>query len=141
MPFKILEVDLAKDYDELFACQVSAWTHPPQAVWELMFPILGDGPHVEAEAIRIGGARQLQGNTPCDRWVKVIDTETGKIIAGALWKFFDSNPYRAPFDEFNAFWYPEGDLRDLCNQMYDQLRAWRPKCMAAPHACKDSSLS
>lgn len=137
MPFHVSKVDLTKDWDELFAAEWAAWMHPPQAIWELMFPILGNGPGAEADAIKKASAMQLQSSKsdPHDQWVKVTDTDTGKIIAGALWKFYDSNPYRAPLGEFNATWFPEGELRDLCNSMYTQLRAWRPRTMAVAHAC------
>ncbi|KAF6226089.1 hypothetical protein HO133_008954 [Letharia lupina] len=110
--------------------------HPPQAVWELMFPIVSHGPNAEAEAIKKGSAVQLQGSRtgPHDQWIKVSDTDTGKIVTGALWKFYNSNPYRVPFGEFDPTWFSEGEPRDLCNSMNTQLRAWRPETMAAPHA-------
>lgn len=111
---------------------------PPQAVWELMFPIVSHGPNAGAEAIKKGSAVQLQGSRtgPHDQWIKVTDTDTGKIVTGALWKFYNSNPYRVPFGEFDATWFSEGELRDLCNSMSTQLRARRPGTMAAPHACQ-----
>ncbi len=138
MTFKVLEVDLDQDFDELFAVEWTAWMNPPQALWELMFPVVGDGPDAEAAAIRDGAARQLLASKgdPHDRWVKVVDTDTNKIVAGALWKFYDTNPYRAPLDDFDAVWCPPGELKELCNQMYTQLQAWRPKTMAVAHACK-----
>ena len=132
MPFEISPTDMSIEYDALFACQWAAFTNPPQALWELFFPIQGS----EAEAIKAGAARQLQGATPHDQWIKAVDTESGKIVGGALWKFFDENPYAAPMPEFDAVWYPEGELRELCNTMYEGLRVWRPKCVPRPHACQ-----
>ena len=136
MPFTVSKVDLDRDWDELFAAEWAAWMHPPQAIWELMFPIIGAAPDAEAQAIKKGSALQLEASRTdhYDQWIKVTDTDTGKIVAGALWKFYDSNPYRAPFGEFDAVWFPQGELRDLCNSMFTQLRAWRPRTMATPHA-------
>ena len=136
MTFELLEVDLDKEWDELFACEWAAWMDPRQSIWELTFPVLGSGPTAEAEAIRINSARQLQGikADPLSRWMKVVDTDTGKIVAGALWKFYDSNPYRAPLEEPDATWLPEGELKDLCDSMYTQNRVWKSRTMPVPHA-------
>lgn len=57
-----------------------------------------------------------------------IDTETGKIVGGTLWKFYESNPYRAPMEESNATWLPGGELRDLCDSMYAQKRGMNHAC-------------
>lgn len=138
MTFEISEIDLAKDWDEFFACQWTAWMNPRQSLWELTYPVLGSGPSVEAEAeaIRSGAARQLEDikADPLSRWMKAVDTETGKIVAGALWKFYDTNPYRAPIKKADATWLAEGELKDLCDSMYTQKGVWRPKIMPVAHA-------
>lgn len=136
MTFELCEVDLEKDWDELFACEWAAWMKPRQSLWELTFPILGSGPSAEAEAINKNAARQLQGikGDPRSRWMKIVDKDTGKIVAGALWKFYDSNPYRAPLEKTDATWLPEGELRDLCDSMYRQNDVWRPRVMPVAHA-------
>jgi hypothetical protein len=137
MDFQISEVDLEVEWEELFAAEWAAWTHPHQAIWELMFPVLGTSPGAELETIKNGAALQLAGTKadPYSRWIKIVDRTNGKIVAGALWKFYPSNPYRAPMDRFEATWYPEGELRVLATSMYEQLRAWRPRTMATAHAC------
>jgi len=142
MPLLVEEVNLEKDYDELFQCQWAAWTNPRQAVWELMSPISGSGPSAEAEAIKAGRDRQLfiTNADPSNRWVKVTDTDTGKIVAGALWTMYTTNPYRAPLEKLDAFWWPAGsDLKELVNSMYQQLQAYRSKLMSVAHACSFSS--
>lgn len=136
MTIEISEIDLDKDWEELFACQWAAWMNPRQSLWELTYPVLGSGPSAEAEAIRSGAARQLKDikADPLSRWMKAVDTDTGKIVAGALWKFYDSNPYRAPKEDTDADWLPEGELKDLCDSMYTQNDVWRPKTMRVAHA-------
>ena len=138
MPLIVMKVDLEKDWDEFFRAEWAAWMNPPQAVWQLMFPIIGNDDNAEEAAIRDGASRQLLGSKmdPYDQWVKMVDTDSGKIVAGALWKFYDTNPYRAPFEAFDAAWCPPGELRQLCNEMFTQLRAWRPRTMSVAHACK-----
>ena len=97
MPIQIREADPSCEWDEIFAREWVSWTNPPQSIWSLTFPIIGTGPTAEAEAIKIGAARQ-QGMLadPLCRWIKAVDDESGKIVGGALWKFYPTNPYRTP---------------------------------------------
>ena len=136
MTIEISKIDVEKDWDELFACQWTAWMNPRQSIWELTYPVLGSGPSAEAEAIRSGAARQMKEikAAPLSRWMKAVDTDTGKIVAGALWKFYDSTPSRAPMEKADAIWLPEGELKDLCESMYMQNHVWRPKIMPVAHA-------
>ncbi|MCJ1247290.1 hypothetical protein MMC30_004504 [Trapelia coarctata] len=137
MPFVVEEVNIEKDWDELFKCQWAAWTNPPQPFWELMCPVSGEGPAAEAEAIKAGADHllQLSKYDPNDRWVKVTDIDTGKIIAGALWKICSTNPFRAPPEKFDAFWWPEGsEFRELLNAMFGQMQDYRQKMMNVAHA-------
>ena len=142
MTLQLSEIDLDADFSSLFTTKWAEWTYPLQALWELMFHILGAGPDAEAKAIKNGAALRLAGTKadPYSRWVKIIDTTTGKNVAGALWKFYPENPYRAPLEEFEATRYPPGELRESATSMYEQLRAWRPKCMSTAHSCECSVL-
>ena len=136
MTIEISNIDVDKDWDKLFACQWAAWMNPRQSIWELTYPVRGSGPSGEAESIKSGAARKLEATEadPLSRWMKAVDTDTGKIVAGALWKFYDSNPYCAPMEKIDATWLPEGELKDLCESMYMQNDVWRPKVMPVAHA-------
>ncbi|MCJ1376076.1 hypothetical protein MMC20_007314 [Loxospora ochrophaea] len=140
MPLILSKATLPSDSTPLFAAQWAAWTSPPQALWHLFFPVRGSRPSAEADAIASGAARQFHGSTdnnPHDVWLKVVDTDTGAIIAGALWKFYTENPYNSPLEPFDAAWWPEGsECRALTNSYYEQLRGNRPRMMSRPHACR-----
>ena len=138
MPLVLEEADLDRDYNGLFEAEWAAWTDPPQVMWTLMFPAEGSDPEAIEKSKKVAADRQLQFTRmdPHDRWLKVTDTDTGKIVAGAMWKIYDSNPYRAPQDQLDAFWWPEGhEMRNLANDMYNQLQVTRPKIAATAHAC------
>ena len=96
MQLRISEADLDTDWASLFAAEWAAWTDPPQAVWQLMFPVTSESANAEGLAMSAGSARQLAGSRadPRDRWVKAVDATSGQIVGAALWKFFDENPYR-----------------------------------------------
>lgn len=84
MTFEVSEIDIGKDWAELFACEWAAWMNPQQSIWKLTYPVLGSGPSAEAEAIKSGAARQLKdikADSLC-RWMKAVDTNTGTIVAG-----------------------------------------------------------
>ena len=89
--------------------------------------------------MKAGAALQLAGTVadPHDHWLKVVDTSTGKIVAGALWKIYTENPYRTPVPKLDAVWWPEGsEMRELTNEMYAQLSRDRPRMMGRPHCCE-----
>ena len=124
IPLQIYNVDLEKDWPGLFAAEWAAWINPSQAVWQLIFPVTDKSVGAEVIVILEGLARQLAGSNadPHDCWVKVVNSDSNQILGGVLWKFFEENPYRASFSEFDAVWQPDDQLRVLCNQMYTQLR-------------------
>lgn len=136
MTFTLSPVDLSQEWDSFFACEWAAWTNPPQAIWELTYPILDTGPTAEASAVKNAAARQKQDvhADPLSRWMKIVDSDSGKIVAGALWRFYDTNPYRGPVKKSDATWLPKGELRDLCDEMHAQNRVWRPRIMPVAHA-------
>ena len=139
MPLVLEECNLERDHDELFEVQWASWTDPPQVLWPLMFPVNGTGPEAIKASKKVAADRQLQATRmdPHDRWLKVVDTDIGKIVAGSLWKIYTSNPYRAPLQPLDAFWWPEGhEMRNLANNMYNQLQAHRPKYASTAHACQ-----
>ena len=138
MPFKLSEALIPHDHEALFATEWQAWTHPRNAMWELLSPVLESGPDAEAHAMAAASARQLKATLedPADHWLKVVDTETGKIVGGALWKIYETNPYRAPVPAVDASWWPEGDeLRDLTNALFEQFNSPRVMKMQVPHVC------
>ena len=94
MPFNVSDVNLDRDWEDLFACEWAARMHPPQAFQELMFPVLDQDPNAEADAIKKGAAIQLQAtkNDPYCPRIKVTDYDSGKLVAGALWKVHGQIP-------------------------------------------------
>lgn len=142
MPFKLEEVDLAADFDELVACEWESFENPPQTFFRLYFPILGTGPDAHAEAIKDGTRHQLEWfqSDPTSYWQKVTDSESGKIIAGALWKICKTNPFEHPDKHADATWYPEGTRREFATKALAQIDAPRTKMARRPHLCTSSAL-
>jgi hypothetical protein len=136
MPFKLEDVNNDYDFDELIACEWESYENPLQPFFRLFCPILGTGPNARAEAIEDSTKRQLvlHKSEPSSHWQKVTDTDTGKIIAGALWKIYMTNPFEHE-EDFEPFWYPEGSQRDFVKKALEQFDAPRAKLAQRPHLC------
>ena len=139
MSFKLEETNPAADFDELIACEWESYEKPPQTFFLAFFPILGTGSDARAESLKDGTHRQLQWlqADPDSYWQKVTDTETGKIVAGALWKIHKTYPFEHP-DQSEAYWYPEGGQRDFATKVLELIAAPRAKMAQRPHLCTPS---
>lgn len=69
-------------------------------------------------------------------WVKVVDTETGRIVGGSKWMFHLTDPFANPPENFEATWFPPGPKREFATQLV--LGMVEPRALRAqrPHACR-----
>ena len=143
MPLKLEKADIAADFDALIACQWASFENPYQPFFRLFCPVLGGpGPAAHAEAMQtsIKNQRDWLDADPTSYWQKVIDTETGEIVGGALWKICPTNPFETADENFEAYWYPEGSQRDFITQTLGQLEAPRAKMGQRPQLCNLTPL-
>ncbi|EEU33988.1 uncharacterized protein NECHADRAFT_55801 [Fusarium vanettenii 77-13-4] len=133
MPFKLLEVDTATDFEEVIECQWAAYENPFQSFFRLFCPVHGDGPTARAESIKECIARQLDwhNSDPTSYWGKVID-DNGKIVGACLWKICPKNPFEKHDGYSEAYWYPEGETREYVSKCLEQFDAPRRKMGARP---------
>ena len=139
MVLQVSEAAISEDFDALFATQWEAWTHPRHAMWDLIYPVLETGSDAEAHPLQAALDRQREEalKDSSIRWLKVVDTEADAIVGGALWRMYNTNPFRAPLPSVEATWWPEGsELRMLTNSLFKQFRVHRPKKMQVAHMCQ-----
>ena len=136
MSYHVQDVDLDADFDELIKCLWAAWEIPYQGFFYLICPIHGTGPTARDEAIKESTARQLgwAKADPTGHWQKAL-SDDGKIIGGALWKVFPTNPFAKPAPSIPIYWYPEGDQRDFAAGVLKRLGMPRAEMAARPHVC------
>lgn len=135
---ELSEAAIPEDFDALFATQWKVWTHPRHVIWDLIYPAIEEGPDAEAHAITAATDRQLLEafEDPTVRWLKVVDTDAGMVVGGALWKIFMTNPFRALITLPHTSWWPKGsDLKVLTNTLFEQFLFQRPKRMQVAHMC------
>lgn len=77
---------------------------------------------------------------PTSYWQKVVDTKTGKIVAGALWKICPTNPSEE-CGHLEAYWFPEGGKREFVTKAIEQFEAPRARMGRRPQVCAFQSFS
>lgn len=136
MPFSI-EVAKDEDLHELMQVLWTCFENPPQGILRVFFPILNDDREASLLAASDGQRDEYKEAYPELIWLKVVDNETGKIIAGAKWYFYESNPFAShdPLSE-EAVWYPEGVGRQVATSVMHAFEKPRVTMGQRPHSCK-----
>ena len=137
MLFRLADVDTDDDdFGELIACLWESFDRPYQPFYRLYCPMLGTGPTARAEALQESTQhfRDWHRDDPASYWQKVTDVDTGKIVAGALWKIYKSNPFEKP-EDYEPYWYPEGSRRDFVRQAIKQFSFPRSQFAQRPQIC------
>lgn len=138
MPLRLETVTDENDIYELTACQCLSFDNPPQPFHSVFFPVLGHGPDAREEAVREFALRQteLHKYDPTSHWQKIVDSDTGELVGGALWKICESNPFKELDEPVVADWHPEGPQRDFMTQALQQFVTPRVTMIPRPHVCK-----
>lgn len=147
MPFSI---EIAKDEDlhELMQVLWTCFENPPQGILRVFFPILNADREASLLTASDGQRDEYKEAYPELIWLKVVDDETDKIIAGAKWYFYQRNPFAAgpgdtnghdPLNE-EALWYPEGVGRQFATLVMHAFEKPRVLMGQRPHSCKLSFL-
>lgn len=134
MSFRLDEVDLEKDFDELMECQWAAHEDPPQPFFRLFCPILDDD---RETSIKESTTRFLEWHRhePEAIWLKVTDSISGKIVGGAWYKIYNDNPFKHHEDEC-VDWYPNDSTRDYVSQAITILDRPRMEKARRPQVCE-----
>ena len=135
MPFKLLDVDFEKDWDEVTECKWDSYENPLQNFFRLFGPVLGEGPNARKEAIKANAERQLAAHrsNPRSYWQKVVNDD-GKIVGAALWNICHTNPFEGS-DHSEAVWYPPGETREYVTECMQQFGAARARMATRPQVC------
>ncbi|KAF5676112.1 GNAT family acetyltransferase acetyltransferase [Fusarium heterosporum] len=133
MPFKLVKVNTATDFEELIACQWAAHENPFQPFFRMFCPLQGEGPSAHADSLRESTKLQLQWHNgdPTSHWRKVVNDD-GKIVGGCLWKICPTNPFESVEDHSCAYWQPEGERREYISQALKQFDAPRARMGTRP---------
>lgn len=133
MTFKLSDVDLDADFDELMEVQWAAHEDPFQPFFQLFCPLHESG---REASLKESTARMLEWHhhDPHARWLKVEEMPTRKIVGGAWYKIYKENPFEHPEEEF-VDWWPDDSTRDFVGQAIAQMDLPRMEKAARPQVC------
>ena len=135
MGFSLEEVN-ATDFNELIACEWLSYENPYQSFFRLFCPIHGEGPEARAQWLAEATARQRawHESDPASYWQKAVETDTGRIVGGALWKIYEQNPF-AVAEQHEVSWYPADSTREFVSKALEQFDAPRVRMAQRPQVC------
>lgn len=146
----VSNVDLDKDWDELFATYWNSWKHPLQAVGQLTFAGIGEGGEREANSFAQNKEEYLAAAraSPTQIWLKVEDMTRRlqghpAIVGGGAFTQCITPPFpgqgqpRESDIQLPGPSYPSGSERHgLVQELYSQMWSWRSKWINKPLSCK-----
>lgn len=133
--YLVRKTETKKELDGILDVIWAANYKPYEPFVQLFFPILGYTPAHRQDAIieskeRFWASHQ---SDPSSHWYYVLDTFTGLPVGCAQWVISESNPFAAGTPKLTAPWWPEGDYREFCESILNQVYKPRASWMTRPH--------
>ncbi|KAJ8067125.1 hypothetical protein OCU04_004500 [Sclerotinia nivalis] len=134
MTLELQTVDPEVDFPAIARGMFDSYENPPQRFFHVFFPIHGTSEEARENAIDEAATRLKLWHThdPSSYWQKVVDTETGKIAGGALWKIHKENPFANP-PPSTVTWFPDDSSREFAAQAVQTHSGPRSRAAQKPH--------
>jgi len=132
MSLDLQEVQSPSELEEVIALHCLSYEAPFNAFYILERGETGKEEHLQ----RLVKSHE---EDPASRWLKVVDSTTGKAIAAAQWhvRTGGQNPYeRGQPPTQPVTWWPEGESRKFAELLYERWSDVRPVVLKKPHMCK-----
>ena len=103
----------------------------------IFFPVFGYTPADRLAAIAASKTRLWNEHASADdtlQWIYVKDMATEEIVAGTQWKWNQGMPFKDGIARVSCSWWPEGEVRELCEGILAQAMTPRALWMHRPHA-------
>ncbi|KAF4635646.1 hypothetical protein G7Y89_g2446 [Cudoniella acicularis] len=142
MSFQLIEVKTDEQFEKMMPGFWAGYTHPRNALMELMYPIKGGGPSALAEAMEDCKTRLLSSwrANPLAHYIQILDGGNNNAVVGsAMWIICDSehNPFSKKSEEKpedGVVWWPEGsDIRKFTNRAIEEATVLKVKRQTRPH--------
>ncbi|KAI1371396.1 hypothetical protein F4677DRAFT_450513 [Hypoxylon crocopeplum] len=133
MPLLLEEVKDEKDFNEVLPVLYAAFGEPYNSLRKWFIPV-----HTTVEAaIEDAKGRNIKNWKQHDgiHWLKVTDTDSGKVIGAAEWEIREKvSPSDEPQKPINAYWHTEGsEEKAFAEKLLVQLKGFMKERMARPH--------
>lgn len=143
MPLQLAEVTSDSDFDHLIPLLWLSYESPPIPFLPLLFPVNDESPKAREKAVQRTKEVMMHMHhaDPSSRWLKVTDTDSDTIVAGARWHVHEADPYSsAPEKSFVVTSWPEGDRRKFATLNIGQVVLPRMKRYRRPHLSRYRSF-
>ncbi|KAI3331302.1 hypothetical protein F4824DRAFT_476188 [Ustulina deusta] len=126
MPLELSEVDAKVDFSALTKCLFESYDDPVQSFVDVYFAPRGENETAREERLKEATNRfaDWHAHDPSSYWQKVVDTETGEIVGGALWNIHQDNPFAQPHS-IEVTWFPDDGSRRFAEEFLRQYDAPR----------------
>lgn len=143
MPLQLAEVTSDSDFDHLIPLLWLSYESPRIPFLPLLFPVNDESPKAREKAVQRTKEVMMHMHhaDPSSHWLKVTDTDTDTIVAGARWHVHEADPYSsAPEKSFVVTSWPEGDRRKFATMNIGQVILPRMKRYRRPHLSRYRSF-
>lgn len=139
MGLVVQEIDQDVDFPALARCLLEAYEDPPQKFLHIFFPINGSGAEAREAAIQEAAERLKLWHThdPTSHWQKVVDIDTGRLVGGASWNVYTTNPFTEPH-ALDVTWFPDDSSRVYVEKALENYGLPRAEVAQKPHICKST---
>ncbi|KAI1120829.1 hypothetical protein F5Y10DRAFT_257622 [Nemania abortiva] len=121
MPLELRELDPKVDFPALTKCLAESYDNPVQKFVNVYFAPRGEGKAAEEDRLKEAANRfaEWHAHDPSSYWQKVVDTDTGEIVGGALWNIHTDNPFAHPHN-LEVTWLPDDGSRTFAEEFLQQ---------------------
>ena len=111
---------------------------PYEPFAQLFFPVLGFQPADWDAALAESRERfwNMHLEDPSSNWLYIQDVASNTIVGCAQWQIFKENPFPDGPPKLQAPWWPEGEYREFCELILNQVYKPRASWMVRPHLGK-----
>jgi GNAT superfamily N-acetyltransferase len=136
MPFELKEVTDDKDFNEILPLLYAAFSEPYNSLLKWFVPI-----HTTfGEAIEDFKGRIMRSwkASPQLHWIKVTDTDTGKIIGAAEWEVRDTvEKPQGLTPPVNPYWHLESsEEKEFASRLFTGMKGFMKDRITRPHVGK-----
>lgn len=99
MPLVVSEVSSMEEFRPIVEVEWEAYDTPNNPFWNIL-----KGSSIEECTVRQWAWHSA---VPGSRWIKVLDSENGRIVGAAEWIIHEQNPFQTAHPPLEVSWWPD----------------------------------
>ena len=133
--YELKEAATQAEMDALFEIIWLAEHHPYEPFVSIFFPVFGATETDRQATIKASSKRLWNEHlaNPASHWIYIEDTSTGQVVATTEWEVHEHNPFPDGPPKLEAYWWPEGEGREFCSLILNQVFMPRSSWVQRPN--------